>query len=672
MSIPSGSFADKQRKLLKGIIISFVVCLLLECFLFNFRFWQTLSYDSITPSGIEYNAEERTVTLTGFDCHLNNLYLDLFDENSLGEIRFEILANDATNSDGFLLPSTNVVAGIKESQYIPLELVGNTNKVVIRFENDINIDSAKFTFNVTRPFHFVLSRFLLILSIGLVIAVLKSRVLDLAVDLSNRSQLIAVGLVSLIFAALWFKIASDSYFPEYVFQYYARANYKEHIYNYLSQALLDGHFDLNIDPPEYLSRMANPYLDNERYQMATMYGQEHYVDFCYFNGRFYCYYGIVPALIFYLPYIALTGNLVHSCYVIALCGLIFIPASFALIYRLVKRFRGDVPFDAYILLSLLFINCSGFLTLVKLPYILSVPMAVSYVLVVLGLLFWFRSIRDDKISVRYLILGSIAIALTLGTRPEYFIALFLAFPIFRDRIVKGEFFRAKKESVRNTLAVMVPFAIIDTLVLLYNFARFGNLFDFGASYNLSRDLFDDRFILARLPYGLFTYFFQPLNVDASFPYVHSVNTGTVLPSDYQGYIYIENYVGGVFAVIPFCLVLFAIPFIIRRMRENRSRFIVFTLIIMVIIVAFVDLEFGGISNRYVVDFSIFLVLAAVITVLTIRTSDPARWRAAVIVVAVLSILLSYFLLLADGRNYNMRDYMPYEFGYFKYLFFNLR
>jgi len=550
--------------------------------------------------------------------------------------------------------------------------VGNTSDIRITFRDEINIDSSSFIINKTRPFHFVISRFLLLFVLGSVIVIIRSGILSFAVDLSDKTQLLTLFIVSVIFAALWGKITCDSYFPEYAFLYYDKVHYVEHIYNYLSQSLLNGHTYMNFDPPAYLKEMADPYLENERFKMAALYGEDSLLDYAYYNGHYYCYYGIIPALIFYLPYVALTGLPVHGCYVIAICGFIFIPASFALIYRLVKRFRGDMPFDSYILLSLLFMHCSGFLTLVKLPTIYGIPMAVSYILLVLGLYFWLTSVKDEKISVKYLILGAVMIAMTLGCRPVFFIALFLAFPIFWDRIRKGEFFRTDKTSIRNTLAVIIPFLVIDSLLLVYNYVRFDSLFEFGARYNFSRDLYDDRFILARIPYGLFTYFVQPLNVNTRFPYVHAINDNKVMPTDYQGFTYSESFTGGLFAIVPFCLAVFLIPFVIRHMKENRSRFIVFTLIAMSVILSVVDLEFGGISNRYIVDFSIFLLLAAIIVVLSVKSDDPGRLRRIFIIAAVCSIIFSYFLLLSDGRNYCMRDYMPDEFNYFRYLVFDLR
>ncbi len=667
---------DNVKKLLRYLSFWLLASVVLECFFFNCRFWESRSYNTVTPAvNPSYEGDQTILDLRGFDCHVNNIYLNIFpDAQDTVVTNVEITANDVTNTAGIAMNATSVVSSIKESQYIRLHLMGNTQHFKLTFDQKIPFETlrtSEIRLNAQRPFHFVLSRFAAIFLLGALIIILKSKVLAVPLNPGSKPQLLSVVLVSLVFTMIWAVITDKSYVPEYAFKYFDDIHYVEQIYNYCAQSLLKGHVYLDFEVPEFLKEMANPYVENERAYMSYITGQEYLLDYAYFNGRYYCYYGIIPVLLFYLPYVGLTGKLLHSSYVIAICGAVFIPSSFALINQVVKRFNSEIQFDSYLMISSLFINCCGFMTFVKMPGIYVVPMAVGYVFTVLGLYFWLKA-SSDVIRKRYLIAGAVAIALTLGCRPLAFIALFLAFPIFWKDIKEGRFFRKDRESLLNTLSVIIPFAIIDSLLAAYNYLRFGNILEFGAKYNLSRDLIDDAFVLERIPYGLFSYFLQPLTVNAQFPYVHTLNPGNNLITDYQGFIYSESFFGGVFAVIPFCLILLMYPFVRKAMKDDGSAYLVIILAAFSIILAVIDVENGGVSNRYLTDFSIYMLLAAVIVALHVGKKYPKHQRVIFIGLAVASVIFSYFLLLSDANKSSMSYMMPYEYNYFQYLIFNIR
>ncbi len=672
MDLKNSNFSTAQKRFFRGIIVCAIVCLLLECFWFNIRFWESIGYKQSVPSKITYDKEEKTVDLSGFDLHIDNIYMDVFSNIDDEQVIFAIKATDDTDTVGFWLASTNTLRDIPESRYVRLHLIGTTDHLIIKFDRDIDYESARFVFNTPRPFNFVPSRVALIFAICAVIILFWSGILKVRLDIKDKTHMMIIIMAGIFLFGAWMKIAESSYYTEAVFKEYDRINYVEQIYNYLARALLKGQVHLDVKPPSYLSGMTNPYIRAERDILTLQTGEMDHMDYAYFDGRYYCYYGLIPALFFYVPYVALTGQLVYSYWVVLVCAAVFIPSSFAFIYRLIRKFRGEVSLDTYLLLSLLFINCCGFLTYVKRPVVYSVPYAMSYCLIVLGLYFWLTACDKEKMSVVKLILGAVMIAMTLGTRPVFMITLLLAFPIFADRIKKGDFFRLKAASIVNTSAVIVPFLVIDIPLLFYNKARFGSFLDFGSKYNLTRDLLDDRFILERIPGGIYTYFFQPMNINASYPFIHAINDKNIFPTDYQGAVYNELFAGGLFFVIPFCIALFFIPLVIGSMKKNRSRFIVFTLIGISIFLALVDIEFAGIANRYLTDFSIFMLIASVIVVLSVRNKDTVRLRKAFFVICLLTIFLAYFLLLSDGRSLTMRYNMPNGFGYFKYLFFDLR
>lgn len=668
---------DKIRRFFLYIAIWFVICILAECFLFNFRFWESLGNDPVSPDvSLSYDDGSTIVDITGFDCHVNNLFIDITPaESYMQNYNIRMYANDATNLEGFMLPDTNIYNEIVESKYLRLQLNGNSTHFKCKIDNLIEEGNIRVTINAVRPFRFILIRLTGLFMLGAVILLLKSRLLGMPLDTGKPVQIMCIAIVSVFLAFIWSQIVTGSYVDEGGFVYLDGIHNVEHIYSYAARSFLNGHLHLDFDPPSYMKEMVNPYIESERNRLGGLTGEIALTDYAYFDGRYYCYYGIVPIILFYLPYVALTGKLVHNCYVIALLGALFIPISFALTSQLVKRFKGTIAFDSYLLLSLVFICCSGFMTFIKMSSIHTVPMATGFVFMVLGLYLWLKADEKPKLNRLCLVLGSISVALTLGCRPPHIVMVLAAFPIFWHRIKAGEFFRMEKKSIINTLMVIMPILLTDAIFLCYNGLCFANPLEFGSSLNLSRDLMDDGFMIERIPFGMYSYFFMPLHVNAAFPYVHVSNPGDVFPADYMGFIYNERLFGGVFSVVPFCLVLFLLPFMKfkKDAKEKGAKFFIFLLVILSVLIALLDLEKGGISNRYMTDFMILLVLASVIAVLSVKEPVMSvKAKTLFRIAAVISILMMFFLLLSDANGNSMQESMPYEYNWFKYLIFVLR
>ena len=103
--------------------------------------------------------------------------------------------------------------------------------------------------------------------------------------------------------------------------------------------------------------------------------------------------------------------------------------------------------------------------------------------------------------------------------------------------------------------------------MLYNKARFGSPFNFGASYSLtSNDMTQRGFEWARFPFGVFAYLFQPLSVASAFPYLLTTN----VMGDYQGFTSSEPMFGGFYVFNVVALAAFAL-FSMRFEVPRRAR-----------------------------------------------------------------------------------------------------
>ena len=74
-------------------------------------------------------------------------------------------------------------------------------------------------------------------------------------------------------------------------------------YGALAHSLLNGRLDLEQNPPAAMQEMANPYDTAARQQAAS----DALWDVAYYQGRYYVYFGVIPCLLFQLPFEALTG-----------------------------------------------------------------------------------------------------------------------------------------------------------------------------------------------------------------------------------------------------------------------------------------------------------------------------------------------------------------------------
>ena len=72
-------------------------------------------------------------------------------------------------------------------------------------------------------------------------------------------------------------------------------------YNLLADGLLDGQLSLKVTPPLELLKLPDPFdpVANEKYKLH---------DVSLYNGRYYLYFGITPALAFVIPWRYLTGS----------------------------------------------------------------------------------------------------------------------------------------------------------------------------------------------------------------------------------------------------------------------------------------------------------------------------------------------------------------------------
>ncbi len=291
-------------------------------------------------------------------------------------------------------------------------------------------------------------------------------------------------------------------------------------YDLLARGLRQGHLymDAPVDPgllsPSPEVRRRAPFL----------------LDASLYRGHYYLYFGVVPAVLLFLPYAALTGHDLPE----NAAGLILVAAGFLFqlaAYREARRRHfpgiGRVADIACILL-LGFASATSYLLADYGFY----QVAIAGAYACLSAAWWagFRALEPERHGLRWLALASLALGLAVGCRPNSLCAapaaLFLALAL------------ARRGARRGTLAAaaLIPAAAIGGLLAAYNYGRFGDPLEFGFHYQLS-DLVSSHFALARPRFfwpNLSWYYLRPPVLSPYFPYVFPINAQD-RPEGYYGF-----------------------------------------------------------------------------------------------------------------------------------------
>lgn len=666
-------------------IVLIILTIFAELFIFNFKHWESLLFPKITEYQVTYGSglteqspqlykitdpAQAYIEFTDVNAHIDNVYLDI-DTPGTRVIPVQVSMTDRANSMYYTLPVTEVVRGVEASHYLRMHLSGNSEKLKVSFNlgegTELTIQDT--ALNAVRPLIIEPLRIIFLLVGGCLFYLFRpsSALYQGELDIKNKKQRAAIGFVIMLQLAVLMVIG----FSMQSFKTWTWDTWRAHAqYEDLADSLIEGHVYLNEEPPEYLKQMENPYDTALRNSLQEQTGEKYLFDFAYYNGKYYCYFGIVPAILFFVPFKLLTGMRLHTWIPVLLCGLLYCPLSYTLIYQLSRKFKLYLNCGLYILLSSAFMVGSAMLYLIHFGNVYSMPIMLGLCLGVAGMVLWLKAKTErGEPRMRYLLLGSICMALVIGCRMQLAVAMFMAFPIFWTEIKERYFF--SKKGFLNTCCVIVPFLIIGSALGYYNYIRFGSPFDFGATYNLtSNDMTHKGFMLSRNLLGIFEYLLQPLNIKSTYPFMANVEVRTA----WQGYWSMEPLLGGwlwynllgVFALLTYKY---------RRILSNKKLLGMAAVALFgALMIVEADLQMSGLTQRYMSDFGWLFILAAIIVVMTIYDQMPQGvlkqyFLKALICISVFSIFINCFSILMDGRYASIRDTNALMFYTIKYMFF---
>ena len=640
------------RHLAKSILAILAVAFLLETFLFNLNYFTSAGYNSIslndklnlqetTDEQYKLTAVNHTLEFSNLNTEVHNIWLNFDYRQPAQELTVKIQFTDDAHHTYF--DSTEYTVGVPDvavstlsdqSEYINLNTAGLVDNLRIEITGEnvsYPIKLSDIVLNAHHPFDFNTGRFLATAGILLLAFAFRPRSAIYRIHIvdeprKSKAAIIATVVIEVYLMSAFLFMGSN--LVGVATQGYNSGSWDGHSivntfevggdnaqqYAELAKAMAHGQLYLEEEPPPWLQDMADPYDKGARDEAQKETGEPYLFDVAYHDGHYYVYFGVVPVVLFYLPFYLLTGANFPTAIGVLIACVAFVLGCSALLDRFARYHFKRVSLGLYLLLQIPLVTCCGILYLLKFPTFYSLPIMLGLAFSVWGLYFWMRGRASAARSTgpeKWYLAGSLCMALVVGCRPQLVVLSLLAFPLFwRPYITERRLFTPR--GAREFACLVAPYAVVAAGLMGYNYARFGSLTDFGANYNLTvNDMTKRGWNLGRLAPALFAYFLQPPCVTGVFPYVQPAPFDTT----YMGQTIKEVTFGGILACLP---VLWVLPFAKRilalRMRQRSTRTIMGVIVVLLasgVIVALLDAQMAGILQRYFADFS-FMFLAAVV------------------------------------------------------------
>ena len=718
----------RQRR--AAALIGLAFAAVLELVVFNLPFWQTVGSSSVTvpDSAVAVGSGLRR-SKQGFVVTKPDPSLDIRSPQILQYLRF----NDAPSAPAYqtiwysvgiyygsnltlhqgdsILPLST---GAPRSQYVNVgSYVSHVSISFPRASVGTVLPFVSVTLNPHVPFQLDTGRIGLMLFFVLMAVLLGpgSPLYHERLDTRSRPQLALLALMTTLLMGLYLFVwlmpdnAQEWVGQNYIPSIHAWGDQEQ--YARLADALIHHRLWLDLPVSPRLAALSDPYDYARRAALVAAHPNVRvYLDHAFYHGRYYCYFGVVPAVLFFVPYQLMTGQWLGSAPVVLICALASAVFAALLVVRLAKAYFRDASLGMTMLAIWMLGLGSGVLANVFVAEFYAVPKTAAYLFTLIGLWCWLMALpgpdarrarprrrgfgksgkgmdeengskgknisagaSDDaaaglcSVSPWWIGAGSLFLAFDLGTRPQFEFAALLAVPIFWDSVFRDRALFSRK-GWKPTLAALAPFILVFVPLFVYNAERFGGILDFGNGYQLTCD--DPqiaRFSKIGVLDGVFLYLFQPPTLATTFPFVGSGLTATPF------WLFVDALPGSFFASLaPFAAVLFGAPWLLSARHKVRvsSRLrdaghglgaswrafssLVWTNVILGIVVLLVDCRLGGAAQTYLGDFAIFLVLAAVLVVLAlcpagvVEKQDRAGFLAK-LAVDVLPVLVMAAILL---------------------------
>lgn len=404
--------------------------------------------------------------------------------------------------------------------------------------------------------------------------------------------------------------------------------------NQISKELVDAfeHHQVNLleEPSEDLLKLDDPY---EYVKRDAEVGSGNFLwDHCFYNGKYYSYYGIGPVLALFLPYHLITGYYFPSGWatlMFSLIGILFLTKIYLAVIE--KKFR-DLPTNTVTAGLIILQLSSGIMFSAARPLFYELAIASGFMCVAIGayLLMTSNILWDGKISYVRLGFASFFLGYAVLCRPTLAVYCIAALFFFAGGLKKALDGLEKRQKTRTffkyAAVALVPLGIIALGQMTYNYLRFDNPLDFGIQYSLTiNDFTHAEFHWKYVLINMYAYLFNmPHFTPRKFTYLAS----SAERFGINGYTFFDDAgknlvsVGIIYRALPMFAYLFsgkALKRVEKKKRILPTLLIGVTCVLMPLVIIFSSWE-SGYAVRYNADFSWQMVIGALVVAFTLYKS----------------------------------------------------
>ncbi len=435
--------------------------------------------------------------------------------------------------------------------------------------------------------------------------------------------------VGIAFYGLWYSSAGRfPAFPQFANDYIQ-----------LGESFLHGQLALLEQPNPELAALQNPYDYRQRENIP------YHWDASYYEGKYYLYWGPIPALAF----AAVEGLIRTQPFASVMVDIPYIGLGLVLLatfFQVSRQFFSEPSSLTPGLFTLMSLVNLPFLFLLGNPQIYHTSIIFGQFFLSLGLLGWV--LYSGSANPAWLIMAGLNWGLAIGSRVNLVVsvAIYLVFSLVWIGRETGW-----KPSWKKEGSLLIPLALCAIGLGAYNYARFGNPLETGQLYQLTIPVaHSSYFSISYLPSNLYIYLFYPLTIVGKFPFVKSaLFEPSLLPNWLTvpaGMLFDHN-IFGIFSSVPgLWLMGLAVPLFILRMIPSGKPQVIspppskLNYFLATVTLAgagqflFLMVFFFG-AERYIPDFYIPCILVSAILV----------WRMDEVLKSRLGLRLAFWLLV---------------------------
>lgn len=416
---------------------------------------------------------------------------------------------------------------------------------------------------------------------------------------------------------------------------------EEDYYNFLVRGWRHGHLYMAKEPRAEMLTLSDPY---DPAQNSTV----RLPDASYFKGHNYLYFGPAPAVVLMLPYGIITGKEMGTTPAL----FIYCTSGFLLLSGVWLGIRYRYFPDSRMWIGPLGVLVLGFgthvLALARRPLVWELPISAGFAFATLSLAAIYAALHGRR-PVWMMGLAGISLGLAVASRPTWILAS-LAFVPALWSLWKVTL--DVKVRIRCALAVTLGLSVCVACVLIHNYARFGDFFEFGQNYQLT-GIYESKaehFSVGYIAHNVYIYYLHGALWTSEFPFV----SATAVRGGPVGYLGGWNEaICGLAVTFPFVLLGIAAPLACQQRSPNdnvRLKGILGAIIAVYIVMSAAILTYFLATPRYMADFAPSLALLSAIGLLGIerylntavtRHAVLALCAAAGVITVVTGILVSF-------------------------------